>query len=349
MGGAFMFSVGVHRQGALLRTAPASVTSCVEEALWQAVLTGALPNGMFPKPTVEPIWAASGQPAVSGVRVTIPGGLTRTYDTRVFRHRAHAVIRDLLLAKELAVDDVVDWAVEATPEPPSRFRCVPSRARYPMEAAVLDHVPVGTLAITIAPRVLEEIRAQVLALPGRECAGVLAGRLAHDAARGAALLSITAQLPVAAGAGGASQTHFAFGPNSFQAARRGLASMDGGTVMAGWFHSHPACAECPRNPTCQAHTVFFSSDDIRVHASAFPDAYAVALVAGKVRDRGATDPGFGLYAWHQGRVAECTLEAATLPGGNDTVFVAHVGPGMDAQAHSQQQADEATVRVTPDL
>lgn len=353
MGDGFVFTVGVRRQGALLRTAPASVTSCIEDSLWQGVLTGAVPNGPLPAPTVEPVWAASGDPAVRGVRVTMPGGPAWTYDTRVFEHRAHALIRELVLSKEIGANDDVEWEIEATAAPTPRFRSRPIRAPYPLQAAALDHVPSGALAITMAPRVLEEIRAQVLAVPTLECAGILAGRLAHDAGRGAALLSITAQVPVAAGAGGASGTHFAFGANSFQQARKMLATMGEGTLAAGWFHSHPACAECPRTPSCRAHTVFFSADDIQVHSSAFPAAYTVALVAGKVRNRPATDPGVALYAWQHASLVECTLSVTTPPGTDAAVVMAQIAP----QAHPEElpkgdgveTASErrATVRVSP--
>jgi hypothetical protein len=114
---------------------------------------------------------------------------------------------------------------------------------------------------------------------------------------------------VPAGQGGASGAHFAFGAESFAAARRALA--EGPLACVGWYHSHPPCARCPENPGCAADFVFFSAADVQVHATAFPAGYMVALVAGKVRARPATDPGFRLYCWSEGAIGEVPL----APGG----------------------------------
>jgi len=75
-------------------------------------------------------------------------------------------------------------------------------------------------------------------------------------------------------------------------------------VAVGWHHEHVACADCALTPTCERDTIFFSSDDYAVHASAFPRAYHVALVAGKLRERPARDPGFRLYGWDCGEIRE---------------------------------------------
>lgn len=319
MRGPFAFSVGVRRHGALLRAAAASAVACLEDARWQWVLAGELRNGDVPAMTVEPVWVEGGPPGVAGVRVVLPDATTREYGLHVFGDRAQGLIRDLVRAGELHADDVVEWAVEAAAgpaEPAPRFRARTSRAPYPLRPGRLDDVPRGTLAVAIERDVLAAIRDRVLGAGTVECAGVLAGNLVHDPKRGAARLEITGQVAVEAGEGGASMTHFAFGANSFVAARRMIAEMKEGTVAAGWWHSHPPCADCPRNPSCRAETIFFSADDAQVHAAAFPAAYAVALVAGKLRDRPATDPGIALYAWSGAAVEEVPLRRPAKDGGD---------------------------------
>ncbi len=310
MSGLFAFSVGVHRRGALLRAAPASTAACLEDALWHGVLSGELRNGDLPEMAVEPVWAEGGPPSVAGVRVVRSGGASREYGLHVFEDRAHGLIRDLLKAQVLRADDVVEWAVAGMIEPAlpaPRFRARASRAPFPLRPGRLDDVRSGTFAVAIERDVLAAIRDRVLGAAPVECAGVLAGTLVHDRGRGAARLEITGQVAVDAGERGASMTHFAFGANSFAAARRTIAEMGEGTVAAGWWHSHPPCADCPRNPSCRAETIFFSADDAQVHAAAFPAAYAVALVAGKLRGRPATDPGIALYAWSGAAVEEVPL------------------------------------------
>lgn len=322
MSGPFAFSVGVHRQGALLRAAHASTVACLEDALWQGVLSGELRNGDLPDMAIEPVWAEGGPPGVAGVRVVRPGAVTREYGLHVFEDRAHGIIRDLLKARELRADDVVEWAVEGMVEPAKpvpRFRGRTSRAPFPLRPGRLDDIPPGTLAVAIERDVLAAIRDRMLGAAAVECAGVLTGHLVHDRARGAARLEITGQVAVDAGERGASMTHFAFGANSFATARRMIAETGEGTMAAGWWHSHPPCADCPRNPSCQAATIFFSADDAQVHAAAFPAAYAVALVAGKLRDRPATDPGIALYAWSGATVQEVPLRRLAGDAGDRMV------------------------------
>ncbi len=297
------FRVGVRRRGgALLHAATGSASPCVEHARWRAALLGRTADGDFAPPDLAPVWAASGSPAVAGVKVALPGQEALVYDAAVFDATAYVTIRDLAKRGVLRGEDVVEWDVEASEiaVAPPRFRARVTRAGYPFVAAILDHVAREHLAVAVPREVLRQIRAQVVANPAVECAGVLVGRLLHDAARGAAELAIDTQVPLAAGEGGTSATHFAFGANSFAAARRAIADAGGGAITAGWWHSHPACAECPRNPTCEAHTVFFSGADVQVQAAAFPAPYAIALVAGKVRDQPATAPGVALYAWRAG-------------------------------------------------
>jgi len=348
--GPFTFKVGVRRHGALLRAAPASVNACLEDTTWQGVLAGELPNGELPPMTIEPLWIAGAAPRVAGVRVVLPGGAAREYGLQVFEDRAQGLIRDLVRDRALRADDVVEWVVEAATEPERpapRFRARTRRAPYPLRPGRLDDVPPGTLAVAIERDVLAAVRDRVLDAAAVECAGVLAGTLTHDRERGAARLEITDQVAVESGEGGASMTHFAFGANSFAAARRTIAGMAEGTAVVGWWHSHPPCADCPRNPSCRAETIFFSADDAQVHAAAFPAAYTVALVAGKLRNRPATDPGIALYAWRGATVEEIPLRrpAADTHGCALAGEVERPAPAAPAGADRDLGVVRTTVRV----
>jgi hypothetical protein len=314
----YAFTIEIHRGGTLLGTAPASVGPCVEDACFRAVLTGALPNDGVPPPvTVTPLWEHAGPPAVAGLTVTCGGTLAGSYGRRVFAAGAVALILDLLRREVLAKGESVEWgvsAVERSARPAPRFRARLEREPYPLRAGCVRGGTPGELAVAIEPAVLERIRAAVVASPAVERAGLLTGVLVHDRERGAAALTVSGEIPLAAGRGGASGTHFALGPESFQSARQTLAGAAAETVAVGWWHSHTACERCPREPSCTADTVCFSSDDVRVHASAFPAAYMVALVAGKVRDAPATAPGARLYGWQNGAIAERPLLPAGGPG-----------------------------------
>jgi proteasome lid subunit RPN8/RPN11 len=308
----YSFTVEVRRAGALLAAASASAVACAEDAYFKAVVAGRLPNdGTLPVFTGVPVWAETGPPTVAGLTLVAAGTPAATYGLEVFVPKVRALIRNLLARKVLQVDDRVEWSVlgvEEPPAPPSRFRARACRAPYPFRDGRLPAAAPGTLGVSVARDVLEAIRQQVVRSPTTECAGLLVGRLIRDPERGAAQVIVSDEVPTPPGARGASSTHFAFGPESFRVARDALARAGNGDVAVGWWHSHPQCENCPQRSTCTAETVFFSSDDVQVHASAFPAAYMIALVAGKLRDRKALDPGFRLYGWKGGSIAERSLQ-----------------------------------------
>ncbi|MFQ5667697.1 MAG: hypothetical protein ACE5I7_14890 [Candidatus Binatia bacterium] len=307
----FTFTVEVRRGGQLLGAAVASLAPCVEDALFRGVLNGGLPNdGTVPAFTVAPVWAAPGPPAVAGVTLAHAGEPAGEYGLGPFAAKARAIIQDLLRRKVLKVGAHVEWSViaaEQPPAPPPRFRARASRAPYPFEMGHLPKVTPGSFAVSVEPCVLRAIRKAVVTCFTAERAGLLVGSLVYDRDRAAAALAVTGQIPLAPAAGGASNIHFSLGPDSFRAAKKTLAEVANGASAVGWWHSHPPCAQCPMNPDCAADTVFFSPDDVQVHASAFSAAYMVALVAGKVRDRPAFDPGLRLYSWKDGAIIKRRL------------------------------------------
>jgi proteasome lid subunit RPN8/RPN11 len=305
----FTYCVEVYRDGVLLESAVASLGPCFEDALWRGVLAGRFPNdGSVPRLCAVPLWASPGPPAVKGFRLEAAGATVGEYDLNVFAPQAQSVIRNLLLNKVLLDKEQVEWSVVAaeSPEDPPRFRSRLSRAPYPLRIGALAGASPGDVSIMFEPTVLDAIRDAVAAAYPCELAGLLVGELIFDPERHAVELTVKDQLTVTAGAGGSSSGHFSFGPESFLSARRAVDRLDNG-VTCGWWHSHPPCKDCRAKPDCPADMVFFSTDDQQVMASAFPAAYALALVGGKVRDRPAGDPGFRLYAWQRGVVAEREL------------------------------------------
>lgn len=304
------FSVEVGRTGVRLGAAAAGIAACVEDAYFNAVLLGHLPNaGAIPDLIVSPTWAEGGPPHLAGLTLSDGNGLQAHYGLEVFAARARALIGDLLRERVVEANDSLHWSVIAAwePVPSRRLRARAVRAPYPFHTEELAHLQPGALAVELEPDVVAEIEARTAASSAVECAGLLVGRLSRDPERRAAALRITRQLPIAAGRRGASNVHFAFGPESFRSARERLASSGDGAIAAGWWHSHPPCEDCPRRQDCRADTVFFSADDVQVHASAFGAAYMIAAVAGKVRDRPAAEPGVRVFGWQSGVVVERPL------------------------------------------
>ena len=330
----YHFTVEVVREGAVLAAVPASIRTCLEDARFRAVLAGGVPNDGGELPfTVEPVWHAAGPPLVAAVRLSRPGAPPELYSRRVFAPWARTAIVELARAERLATTDEIAWRVvasETPPSPPPRFRGHAVRAPYPLRPGADGgmQTPSGEVSIQITGRVIAAVRAATLRAGAIECAALLTGHLHHDRGGRSAALTITGQIPVVAGRGGASGSHFAFGPDTFATARRAHAERNDRSIVTGWFHSHPPCVECPHHPECAKDMLFFSHDDCLVHAAAFPEPYLVALVAGKAGDRPASDPGVSLFAWWRGTIAARPLEAVRLraemglPTPEDTAYVA---------------------------
>ena len=304
------FTIEVLKEGAVVGRAPADLAPCLEDIRFRAVVMGDVPNdGSVPPVRVAPVWHEVGSPIVAAVRLSLGEAAGARYGRDVFAPRAEAVVAALVRDKVLADGDTVVWRVVAAPsaaEAPSRFRARATRAPYPLRPGSLPQAEPGTFGVVLGGDVIDAIRAAVVASKTVECAGLLTGELVHDRERGVAALRVTDQVPLPPGAGGASDVHFSFGPETFAAARRALA--ESGAECVGWTHSHPPCERCPERPECTADLVFFSRDDHFVHAGAFQAPYMIGLVAGKVASQPATRPGFRLYGWAHGAVVEVPLD-----------------------------------------
>jgi len=290
----------------VLGRAPASLGPIVEDATFRAVLDGRLPNdGRMPDFEIELRPADAPDGRVETVSLLRRGAAADDYAWTAFATQSQVAVEALVERRVLERDASVRWRLARANADPARR---PRRTRlcgapYPLRSGALPGRARGAFEVAIASHVLRERRDRLLAGSGVESAALLLGSLLVDAARGAAQLLVLDALELPAGRGGASAHHFAFDPDTFARARRALDESPD-LVAVGWHHEHVACADCALTPACERDTIFFSSDDYAVHASAFPRAYHVALVAGKLRERPARDPGFRLYGWDCGEIRE---------------------------------------------
>jgi proteasome lid subunit RPN8/RPN11 len=314
MGGASVeFVAEMRRDGNLVGADAVTPGACFEDALFRGVLEGRFPNdGNMPEFTVVPTLTDSSPPMVSGLTLNEGGVPAGRYGLSVFAPQARAVLQRLLREGRVESGEHLEWNIALRELGPSdrRFSARTARSPYPLRPESLPDVEPGSLAVEIEAGFLNELRDEVVAAGTVECAGILLGHLLHDADRGGALVRVTGKIGVEAGPGGASHFHFAFGPQSFQLVRREAERLNDGTVPVGWVHTHPPCSLCVDRTDCDKETVGFSADDEQVHATAFGGGYMLALVAGKLGHLPATRPGFRLYGWEKGCVAERGFEIA---------------------------------------
>ncbi|MEE8310722.1 MAG: hypothetical protein V3R77_00600 [Candidatus Binatia bacterium] len=352
MAEAYRYEVVLLHEGDVLDRQEASVAPALEDAILHGVLCGDVANdGSVPPAIAEPRWADGGSPRVARIDVRVGAGPERSYDTDVFAQRARAMIRRLLIDGKVSEDAIVKWEIEAAPRPKSRFaRVGGTRRPLPLTMATLPETERGTIEVRVHEDLLLDLDRQVQATPLLEVAGLVAGRMLHDPARGACAVELARYFPLPAGDAGSSGSHFDFGSRTFRAMRRTVDALEDGYACTGWAHSHPACEACKDHPECPTQTVFFSEDDIAVHASSFGAPYQVGLVAGKLADRPVTDPGVLAFGWRRAVVEGVTFrivrghgQDTTLTG---TLTRASLIEPIDVQIEDAQ-IENTTVDYTP--
>lgn len=303
---AWKLRVEVWRGQELVAEEAANLSSCSEDAIFRGVVEGRLPNtGAVPVFELAPRFRDAGRGIADGLALHSGDAPAGCYTREVFAPQARFLIAELLASGALASGDPIEWRLSARREHATAAGPEASvvRAPLPLQAAVLADAEARSFRVEVSGELLEAVRAKIVGAGALEYAALLVGRLLHDADRGACVLRVTGCIDLEAGEGGRSHTHFALGADSFTSGLRALRESGSQAIVAGWLHSHPACPDCPSNPTCPVHTVFFSAKDVAVHAVAFAPAHNVGLVGGKLGDEPATRPGFRLYGWEQGRVS----------------------------------------------
>ena len=302
------FTLEVRREsGDLAATTQASAAPCIEAAIFRSVWMGELANeGAWPDLQVTPEWLGDGRPVITGLAVGVAGGTPRPFGLEAFASQARALIRSLDAAGRIGAKERVRWNVAADPagDPAGLGKVRISRSPFPLEPADLPDVAPGSFGVGFAAEVLAGLHDRVRSTGSVEGAELLLGRLHHDSTRRAVQLSVAEALPLTPGRGGQSNTHFAFDPGSFVAARSAALARRDGLRPVGWHHNHNPCDACLERPDCDANWVFFSEDDQQVQATLFPSPYMVALVGGKIAALPASRPGFRLYGWSGGVMEE---------------------------------------------
>ncbi len=302
----------LRKHGVLVHEQEVVASACIEDAYFRAVIAGDLANdGRRPPVTLTPRWLPQGEPELAALVVSLAGVDEQfVYASEVFTDLASTAIARLILDKSIEDRGDLVWTIEARrcaePTSPARFAARVLHRPYPLVAGHLAEQERGTMTVRIEAQVIEKGRAEVLNNPEVEVAGLLLGQVVHDADQGIAEVVARDYAPLAAGERGSSRAHFAFGPKTFAEARAALAeshsSEAAGLTSVGWLHTHPPCQQCFAKSECPAQTVFFSQDDVRVHASAFAAPFNLALVWGKLAKSPASKPGFRIYCWFRGRV-----------------------------------------------
>lgn len=291
--------------GALAGVCDASPACCVEDAWFRGVRTGRLPNGgERPALHIAPTWHATQRPAVTGLTVALGDGPTHPYTREVFRPQAAAFVARLRDAGRLSASEAVVWSVVAREDGPDEPGAAAQRAPFPLEPCELPSAAPGSSAVSFEAATLRGLRDRIRRSGTVEGAELLVGHLLHDAARDALELRVVDAIALEPGRGGRSSTHFSFSPVATVAARRRALERGDGSSPCGWHHNHNPCPGCSHNPDCRVNWVFFSDDDLDVHAMLFTSPHMVALVGGKLGDLPASRPGFRLYGWRDGEIVE---------------------------------------------
>lgn len=321
-------SIELESGGAVVATLPVSASSCFEDALFRGILESRLPNdGSMPAFDVTAEWLEEDASRAAALVLAGPGLPDHRYSRDVFAPQVRHMIRSLVRDERLEASAEVEWHLLVRPDEGTRVEI--SRAPFPLTEGSLPELPAGSLAVEVEGSLLDVIQRRVVEAGSTERAAMLLGTVLHDPVRGAALVQVREEIPLAAGRGGASQAHFAFDPASFVQARREAARRDDGLVPVGWEHSHPPCESCLERPSCPAETVFFSASDVEVQAVAFPSAFMVGLVAGKLRHLPAQRPGFRLFGWQGAQVVPFPF---TVTGATAEAFRAEVVPVAHPEA-----------------
>lgn len=263
-----------------------------------------------------------GEPFVGGLRAVCEGSehlIPRTFFAPAARARSRQLLADGILKE----GDYYRYLVTAT-----RVAAKPSaergrlsieveedfapwnyRAEAPEDLAELPLATVGRehglasdLPVFVPEWVLDEAAELTLRDETVETGGVLIGFLCRHPSTERAGLVVTGQ--IAATDTVAGEAHLTFTPATWAAVSRALAARQDGSVIVGWWHSHPAsqwckpeCSEEAR-AACPLKKSFFSDMDVNVHRAVFCQGYAVALVLTNT----GREIRHALYGWREGMV-----------------------------------------------
>lgn len=308
--------------------------------------------------SVVPNWdERMGEPFVDGLKA-VCGGHEHLVPRSYFASAARARSRQLLADGVLKEGDYYRYLVTATkiraaaePAPAGRGLCIEVEeefapwnfraqapedlAKPPWATAGKEHGLAADLPVFVPEAVLDEAAELTLRDPAVETGGVLIGSLCRDPSTGSAGLVVSGQIPATETVAG--EAHLTFTPATWAAVNRALAARRDGSVIVGWWHSHPASQWC--NPDCPEEArskcplkkAFFSDMDVNVHRAVFCQGYAVALVL--------TNTGEGirhaLYGWREGVVQRRAFQVSGCRRSPESYEAA--GPAAEADQGAQSK------------
>jgi hypothetical protein len=290
-------------------------------ALGQANLSKVTGGVGIKATSVRPLWADTGQPFVSGFRLSLVldgcGEFYGEFTSAYFGGLARNASAYFIEKGKLAAGETVKFLVAAflCREPAAAqakplFLTEEVEPPLPLGADLLSELtrsatPVGVVDADLMPvviprQVLREAADLSRSSGARETGGILIGRLHRDPQLGAIFARITAQLP--ARYVEATIASLTFTKETWTDIRTALELRKSDELMAGWWHNHPTrelCKQCPleRQRVCKLAKDYYSAHDHALHRAVFPRAFSVGLV---VNDVGFSDPSFSLFGWNQG-------------------------------------------------
>lgn len=192
-----------------------------------------------------------------------------------FRYRTLAYAR----ASEDIAEGPAPFDVVERPQP-LRIR---ERETPDCSSTAAGDTQTGDFDVFIPAGVLEEASALTRQAGDVETGGILIGHLTREQGATDVGVEVTALIPARHTV--RASTTLTFTSDTWTDVRRAVELRRREELLVGWFHSHPQltwCREkgCPleQQRACAAADGFFSADDLALHRTMFPRAFAVALV-----------------------------------------------------------------------
>jgi hypothetical protein len=315
---------------------------------FRAIRAGRLPPRMGPLPSAwaEPIRRPpAGRTGATGIRLGLlegsrPGDVVAAeIPFTVLRPLAEEVAAGLVAEGKLADGETFSYRLRAAardegtaeadaggPGSP-RFRIEETEWDLPIDESPLEGFLEGAsyrgepdpeeFPVFLPDRILAEATALKARAGEAETGGVLLGRLHRDSRVPEVFVEVTDQVHAEAAQG--NSTRLTFTAETWEAVREEIHRRGRGELQVGFWHTHPArewCARCEseKRSRCAVARPFFSAEDRRMHAAAFPRAYSIALVVG---DEADGDRGWkvyhALFGWSRGAIVPRGFHVASRP------------------------------------
>jgi len=319
-----------------------------EHGLFEAICRGDLPPhayGKMERAVATPLWPDEKlKPYLKGIVLTFEAAdsacpVTRVYSILDFCGKAQNLGQSLINQGMLKPNETITYRISAAPGGHdgvsgmagfrSRLKSKVVGVNKPLVVArpvdvfgTSESTPGELFDVYLMKPVLDAVMHQAREARKKERASFLSGYLGCDPDSGRVFLAVTDAVPAEAGTQ-STCTSFSFSGETFMEAEKYIAQHRGAhESCVGWEHNHTYCLGCPKSAQCSASTVFWSTDDMQVQASAFPGPHQVALVIGlehgKSRDSGKPSYAVKMYGWRNLGMYERKFVVVDTGGSYDT-------------------------------